>query len=176
MVGIKSLFLAAVSVTAATSKVIRRDAAQIQTDLMDINGDVVALTNAVNNYSGGLFGALPVQNAEGNLEDSIEAATADAQASAPVSSAETQDIIDYINNTLEPNIDESITAIINKMSQFQSAGLAGTVRDDLTTLQSDTDDLGTALINKAAADKKDAANAALAAIDADFQRAVAAYN
>lgn len=43
--------------------------------------------------------------------------------------------IDYINNTLEPNIDSAVTAIINKMSQFQSAGLAGTVRDDLDNLK-----------------------------------------
>lgn len=82
MVALKNILLAAVSITAATSKVIRRDAAQIQSDLvnstrqssgqqrletdlcvqMDINGDVVSLTDATNNYSGGLFGAVPVQN------------------------------------------------------------------------------------------------------------------
>ena len=91
--------------------------------------------------------------AEGNLEDSIQSATSNAQASGPVSSSDSQDIvsdhthgnlvaqslmsaqIDYINNTLEPNIDSAVTAIINKMSQFQSAGLAGTVRDDLDNLK-----------------------------------------
>ncbi|RMY56911.1 hypothetical protein D0863_12818 [Hortaea werneckii] len=196
MVALKNMLLAAVSITAATSKVIRRDAAQIQSDLvnstrqssgqqrletdlcvqMDINGDVVSLTDATNNYSGGLFGAIPVQNAESNLEDSIKSATSNAKASGPVSSSDSQDIIDYINNTLEPNIDSAVTAIINKMSQFQSAGLAGTVRDDLDNLKSETDDLGAALVNKAASDKKTQANAALDAIDADFQRAIAAYN
>ncbi|KAI6908700.1 hypothetical protein D0869_09133 [Hortaea werneckii] len=176
MVALKNMLLAAVSITAATSKVIRRDAAQIQSDLMDINGDVVSLTDATNSYSGGLFGAIPVQNAESNLEDSIQSATSNAQASGPVSSSDSQDIIDYINNTLEPNIDSAVTAIINKMSQFQSAGLAGTVRTDLDNLKSETDDLGAALVNKAASDKKTQANAALDAIDADFQRAIAAYN
>lgn len=43
MVALKTWFLAAVSVTAATSKAIRRDAASIQSSLETVNSDVVSL-------------------------------------------------------------------------------------------------------------------------------------
>lgn len=80
-----------------------------------------------------------------------------------------------MNDTLEPDIEAALQALVDKKPQFTSAGLAGTVRSDLNTLHSKTDTLGTALIGIASEDEKADAQAALAKIDDDFATAIAAY-
>lgn len=85
-------------------------------------------------------------------------------------------IISYINNTLEPDIQATLDALVAKKSAFTSSGLGGTVRGDLDTLKGKTDSLGSALLAKASADTQADGQAILDKIDADFAAAQAAYN
>lgn len=91
MVAITRLVLLAVSATAA---VLPRDAATIESDLKTINSDTTTLTSKVNAYNGGVINALPVQNAESQLEKDLKSANTDAQNSAAVSASDAQTIID----------------------------------------------------------------------------------
>lgn len=95
MVAIRNIVLLA---TTAAAAVVRRDAATVQADLKTINSDTTDLTSKINAYNGGLFNALPVQNAESQLEKDIKSATDDANASSTVSDSDAQAIIDYINS------------------------------------------------------------------------------
>ncbi|KAI5356961.1 Putative Cell wall mannoprotein [Septoria linicola] len=173
MVSIKNLLFL---ITAASALVIeKRDAAGIQADLNTINTDTNNLKAAADRFTGGLFGALPVQQAADKLEDDLNTATDNANASAAVSDSEAASIIRYINNTLEPNVDAALTSIENKKQQFTSAGLKGKVQDTLTTLRKDTNEYGTALLAKAPASAQDSGKAALAKIDGDFAATQAFY-
>ena len=134
-----------------------------------------ALKKAADNFSGGLFGALPVQNAASTLEDDLDTATTNANNSAAVSDSEASSIISYISNTLTPSIEAALTSVENKKSQFTSAGLKGTVQDTLTTLRSKTNTYGNALLGKAPASAQSSGNAALTKIDNDFAAAQAFY-
>ncbi|KAF2168600.1 hypothetical protein M409DRAFT_53250 [Zasmidium cellare ATCC 36951] len=166
MVAISQLILLAVS---ATASVIPRDAATVQADLKTINTDTTTLTSKVQAYNGGAANALPIQSAENQLEKDLKSANTDAGNSAVVSATDAQSIIDYINNTLEPNIAKSIQALEAKKSNFQTDGLAGTVLTDLKNIKNETDTLGATLKTKTPAAKQSAAQAALDKIDNDLQ-------
>lgn len=132
MVAITKFLLFAASVSAA---VLPRQAATIQTDLNPINSGVTDLKNSVNSYNGGLFAALPVQTRAGDLQNEIESATTNANASPAVNEADSASIDAYITNTLSPNIDSTLDALVAKKSKFASAGLQNTVKTTLTNLQ-----------------------------------------
>lgn len=164
----KILYLA----TATVAAVVRRYAATIQSDLQKINSDTLALTQAVNNYNGGIANAGPIVSAENTLEKDIKSTTQDAQNSAPVSETDGQNILNYIKNTLTPNLEGSLSAIEVKKSKFDADGLSPTVESDLKQLKSETDDLGAALLAKAPADLQSQGKSVLARIDRDFQGAI----
>lgn len=172
MVAVKNLLFL---ITAVSAYVVKRDAAQIQSDLNLINSDTNALKAAADRYTGGLFGALPVQNAADKLETDINTATDNANASDPVNDAEAASIINYITTTLSPNVDAALGSIENKRSQFTSAGLKGSVQDTLATLRADTNEYGQALLAKAPASAQSSGMAALAKIDQDFADTQAFY-
>lgn len=160
-------------ISVATAAVVfRRDAAQVLTDLEQINSDTTALTTAVNNYNGGLANAVPIISAESTLENDLKTATTDANNSGTVSESDAQNILDYITNTLEPNIETSLTALKAKKSDFDTDGLTPTVESDLQTLKTDTDNLGAALIAHTPSDLVTQAQTIQAKIDADFTDAI----
>lgn len=132
MVAITKFLLFATSVCAA---VLPRQAATIQSDLNSINNDVTSLRNSVNSYNGGLFAALPIQQRADDLQKEIEGATDNANASPALNEADSASIVSYIQNTLAPNIDGTLKALVSKKSQFASAGLQNTVKTTLTDLQ-----------------------------------------
>lgn len=172
MVAIKNLIY---FIAVASAYVVRRDAAAINSDLRAINQDTLDLKAAADRYSGGLFGALPVQNAAGDLEATINEATDTANASAPVNDSEAASIINYINTTLSPNVDATLTSIENKRTQFTNAGLKGTVQQTLATLRQDTNEYGQALLAKAPESAQADGQAVLAKIDNDFAETQAFY-
>lgn len=149
-----------------------RDAAKVLQDLQTINTDNNNLHKAVDAYTGGFSTALAILNTSNQLDKDINSATSDAKAAGPASEADAQSIIDYINNTLEPGISSTVSALEGKKAQFDKDGLTKTVHDQLVKLKGDTDSLGAALIADAPADLADDANAAQAKIDSDFQGAI----
>jgi hypothetical protein len=169
MLFLKPLLLAGV----ASAGVMRR--ATTSANLETIDSDTRALIRSEQSYNGGLFGALAIKSAADKVDQDLEAATKDAQASAPLDEAAAQAAIDYVNNTLEPDVATAIDTLIGKKAQIQRDGVTGTVRDQLTELRADTQTYGGALKGIAPADKQAGADVALAKVIADFQRGIDAY-
>ncbi|KAH6722325.1 hydrophobic surface binding protein A-domain-containing protein [Leptodontidium sp. 2 PMI_412] len=172
MVAIKNLLFLATAISALT--IGKRDTATILNDIAAINTNVQAVTTATNNYNGGILAAIPIVTAEGNLEAAIDQGTTDAQATPQGTSADSQSVIAAID-TLIPNIEASLTAIIAKKTQFAADGLTSTVYTTLGNLKVKTDAFSDALIAIASADTKDAGIAQKARIDSDFDAAIAAF-
>ena len=99
----------------------RRDASTILSDISTIDSSVRALTSAINGYNGGIFGAIPIENAESTLDKSINQGTSDAQAASQVSSTDSNSIIAAVQN-LTRDIEVSIQALEAKKSPFAAAG------------------------------------------------------
>jgi len=161
--------------TVSASALERRETSTILSDIATIDTNVKALTSTVNNYNGGLFGTIPITNAEITLDKSIQQGTRDAQAASQLSSEDSNSILAAIQN-LSPDIEASLKAVESKKSQFAAAGLTSTVRNDLAQLKTDTDDFANALIAIASADTKTQANAEKTTIDNDFQAAIKYFN
>jgi hypothetical protein len=89
MVAAKNIFFFVSAVSALA--IGRRDASTI-----DSNDK--ALTSAMNIYSVGLFGIIPIENAESTLDKSINQGTSDAQAASQLSSADSNSIIAAVQN------------------------------------------------------------------------------
>ncbi|USW58191.1 Putative Cell wall mannoprotein [Septoria linicola] len=169
---IKNLLLLAISTSAL---VIERDAATTKKDLATINADTITFTDKVNNYIGG-FTVLEVNAAQNQLTDDIKAATTNAQNGGAVTSAEAQQIMDYINGALEPNVAKSITALKNKKAQFEKDGFKQVALDGLKTTKTNNQALGDALLKNTPSDKKSAAQAGQAKFNADFDSGIAAFS
>lgn len=172
MVAIKNIFL---FIAAASAAVLPRDAAQSLSDLKTIDSDTNKLTSAINSWNGQVFTAIPINNAESQVESDIKTATSNANGFT-ASSADSANIISYINTTLEPDIKKALNALVAKKAQFKSAGLTNTVTGDIKNLQSETSSLSTNLINSASSDQKSAGQAAAAKIQADFTSALNSFN
>ena len=125
-------------------------------------------------YSGGVFGAIPVSNAESKVEDSIKQGTSDAKATTSLSEDEGQAIVNAIDNLI-PDIKSSLIALGDKKSQFASAGLTSTVQTDLANLKQESDDFADALIAIAPADLQAKGSSQKAEIDDAFSRAIAYF-
>ncbi|KAF7865443.1 hypothetical protein EAF04_006418 [Stromatinia cepivora] len=165
MVAIKNIILFVSAVSAAV--ISQRTEADILSDIDIIDTNVKALTNAVGNYNGGFFGLYSVSTAESTLEDSIKHATTDTSKTSPLSSADSESILVEINN-LKPDIDQALTALVEKKSTFASAGVASTVANDLKNLKEETDAFGNALRAIFFSDAKPRLAAVLKMIDDSF--------
>ena len=173
MVALKNFILFAAT---ATALVIKRDAHTIANDLVSINSNVTALHTAINNYSGGVLSAIPIQTASNNLETAIKSATTDATNSSVVSDADAKSIIAYINGTVEPNIAGTVNALIAKKAQVQTDGLTSLVKTAFGNLKNDTDSFGAALLAKASSNQTANGQAALTKIDGDLDGGITTFS
>ncbi|KAK5120300.1 hypothetical protein LTR85_006506 [Meristemomyces frigidus] len=165
---VKLFAVAAVAVSAAPlATLVSRDA-PIAHDLGIINDDTVNLKAKIDEYDGGKLDAIPVKNAGKKLGKHIKSGTGNIENASPISSADSQGVIDYINNTLEPNLNEAMSALGAKEHKIAKADLKGSVKKQLCASKSKADALGAGLVAKIAADKQGAAQAAVAKVDADL--------
>ena len=173
---IKPLLLLATTVSALTINV-PRDTARILSNLATIDRNTKSLTTTVTNWDGSLLGALGINGAVSTLKDSISTATTNANSETVVAtSAQSQQVIAYINNTLEPDIVKSLAALEAKKPQFESAGLKATALQSLKDLQTGTAGLAAALKKVTSSDQLAAADAAQAKINADFNKSIASFS
>lgn len=106
----------------------------------------------------------------------ITNANTEAETEAQADDADTTTILDYINDTLGPDIIASLDALVAQEPAFNALGLDATVLSIIEELQTDTDELSTTLIEISATDQQAAASSAAAAIDAAFATAEAAFS
>lgn len=81
-----------------------------------------------------------------------------------------------VSGTLGPDITAALNALVSRESDFDALGLNSLVISDLETLQSDTDDLGEALIALSSSDTTTEATTIVAEVDAAFASAIAAFS
>ncbi|KAK8914778.1 hypothetical protein H634G_02155 [Metarhizium anisopliae BRIP 53293] len=173
MLSIKNLLFLAV---AATGSVIKRDAAQVKQDLQTINSDTIAVSNAVNNYNGGLANALPIVTAQQQLSKDLKTGTTNANNAGPVSDTDADDILGYVKSTLLPSTEKALADLVAKKATFASDGLTSTVHDSLVSLKQDTGNYGAALKNGAPDNKKAEADGLNNQIATDFDNAIANFS
>jgi len=153
-----------------------RDAASTQQNLATINAALTKLVTIVNGYEGGLLAASSISGQEAALGQDIKNGIADAKASEVVSEAETDAIIEYIRNTLAPNIQACMNALKGKKEQLAASGLQGTTLGDIGDMRAETNELGEELVKKAPAAKQQDSRNALATVDAVFADAIAFFS
>ena len=114
-------------VCTATALVLPRDASQIQANLKTLNSDYIALKQADEAYANG-GSAASIQTAVETVETDTKKITTDAKASNTLSQSDSQAIIEYVSNTLEPSIKPAIQATVANKELVEKAGLMGAVQ------------------------------------------------
>ncbi|PVH72629.1 hypothetical protein DL98DRAFT_609861 [Cadophora sp. DSE1049] len=176
MVQLKTLFVAAISIGLATcSPVAKRDAALVLTDLQNVGTALNSLTTAVNAYNGGLTDAITISTLGTNLDTAIKTATTDATASAAWTTSQSASITSQLG-TLTPQIQATLTALVNKEPLFDASALDPLVLSQLQTLLADSDKLGAALQAKAVAADVTTLKTYQTTIDTYFAFAIATYS
>jgi Hydrophobic surface binding protein A len=173
MVAITNLALFA---AAASALVIKRDVSTILANLKTIDTDTNSLTTSVKNWDGNLFGALPIDSAEKTLEKNIQSATTDAQSEAVLSSADSQSVIAYLNNTIAPDTLAALQELESRKSDADSAGITSTIESGLQDLKTDVDALGSALTSISSSDTQSDLQSVVAIIDGYFSTAITDYS
>lgn len=163
-----SLLLATVAYSASIVR--PRDSAAIIDDLNRINADTTALQSALSSYQGGLFNALPIQNANDQLTQDINTAISSAQYYGFSGDQDSQQALSFIFYTLVPNVESTSDLLNQKKQLFDTAGLSRRVSQSLQALRQASYQYGQILYSKnpGFAD-------ANARIDAALGRALAAY-
>ncbi|KAH7391552.1 hydrophobic surface binding protein A-domain-containing protein [Cadophora sp. MPI-SDFR-AT-0126] len=176
MVHFKTLFAIVVSLSVATCNPIdKRDAALVLTDLTAVSSAVTVLTADINAYTGGLTGAITISTDGTNLDTAIKKATTDATASAAFTAAQSSSITSAIG-TLTPQIQATLTALVNKEPLFDASALDPLVLSQLQTLLADSDKLGAALQAKAVAADVTTLKGYQSTIDTSFAFAIAVFS
>lgn len=81
-----------------------------------------------------------------------------------------------MSDTLNPDIIASLDALTARESDFAALGINSLVLSDLQTLQTDTDDLGAALVAVASSDTQAQAATLISNVDAAFASAIAVFS
>ncbi|KAF8585461.1 hypothetical protein K439DRAFT_1343284 [Ramaria rubella] len=156
----------------------KRTVAQVEADIATISTAVTNLNNAINAFtSESLTDALAIHDQAGTLETAINTGTTDVQNTGAVDETDATSILNAVN-AIQPTIIAALDAIITKKTLFEDlplAGVAGLVKQDLGTLNTDTSAFEAALIAAAPTDLQANATAIKTAIDAAFSAAIAAY-
>ncbi|THC94418.1 hypothetical protein EYZ11_006115 [Aspergillus tanneri] len=170
-----TLILALLFTLVGTSSVLPRDATAVQQDLDKLSTDVKALTSAITSYTGGVSGALEIQNKEQTVEGDLDKVTTDAKAASTFTESESSTITKSVLG-LEPDIKTSLDTLVQKKQLIVSAGVTDIVKGDLQKLKSKTDSMSTELQAKATATDKDTLASKTKDLDAAFESALAQFS
>ncbi|EME38491.1 hypothetical protein DOTSEDRAFT_75876 [Dothistroma septosporum NZE10] len=152
-----------------------RDAASTQQNLEIINTQVQKLAATLKAYGGGLLAASGISSDQAKLNIDMRNTITDVNASQIVTEAEAKEIIVYLNDTLEPSIRATMTALQEKKVELEKAGLKATVSGDMADLRKLTKQLGEALLSKSPEGTKKSGQEVMDKVDADFDSALKAF-
>ncbi|KAK4629606.1 hypothetical protein CLAFUW4_08327 [Fulvia fulva] len=152
-----------------------RDAASTQQNLETINTQVEKLAATLKAYAGGLLAASGISSDQAKLSIDMRHTIADANAAQVVTEDEAKEIIQYLNDTIEPSIRSTMTALQEKKAELEKAGLKGTVSGDMADLRKLTRELGEVLLSKSPEGTRKSGEEVMAKVDADFEEALKAF-
>lgn len=174
MVAFTNIFLFALGASAAVVEK-RQTVAKVLSDLQTTNTSVNNLTTALNSYDGTIGGVAPIQQRVNTVLTNIKTTNTDASNTPQANDADSTTLINYINATLQPSINNAVNALINQKTKLINAGAKTIVQNNISYLKGNTTTLGNTLIAKSSAGKKASASAAFSAVVSSINRAQAAF-
>ncbi|KAL4862004.1 hypothetical protein BDV12DRAFT_179516 [Aspergillus spectabilis] len=153
----------------------KRDALTVLVDLYGIETDIAAISTTLDGFDGTLNGAVDVEYAEINLEDSLNQAINDAIVSDTFTTASSTRVTSSVTN-LEPDILSILDKLVDNKPGFTSAGVVSVVLANLHSLQNLTDTLSTVIQAKVSTTDKATIASGTAEVDAAYSSAIAVFS
>ncbi|CAO3677112.1 hypothetical protein G6F70_001635 [Rhizopus microsporus] len=147
-------------------------------DLTAAQNQLTIVATAVNGFtsSSGYAGALSVHSKEQTLENLIKQANTDCCAVTTVVSTEDANAVLAVVQTLVPDIESALDAIVTKKPQFDAVPLATSiVKGDIKNLQAKVTTLDNCILAVTPSDFTTAANEYVGRINNAFSKADTAY-
>ncbi|KXT00066.1 hypothetical protein AC578_5799 [Pseudocercospora eumusae] len=173
MRGLTLLLLAPLALASTIQK--RATAQDVNNDITGIDRAVRMLTAAVIAYQGGIQESEPVFAAVLAIHAVNRKGFADANAAPSFTSAESQAIVDNVNNSVGVSIPASVTATEAKKPLFDDAELTSLVKATIDLLKSDHETFSAAVGSKLSPDQLVPGALAAGKIDAVLQGASLFY-
>ena len=150
MVAISKILLFTTTVAAAVVQP-RTSAyvAQAQSDIDTISDSIERVVNDLNNDN-----IAAVTDDLRRLNDDLQIATKDVLAGAPGRDLEAMAITFYVQQVMEPKVDDMATALRKSKSRITEAGKRKAVHRQLNALVKNTKELGRALVSKTPDERK----------------------
>lgn len=143
-------------------------------DLNTIDSNTLALTDAINAYTGGLTEALPIQSASDTLTTTLQSASTGPGTFAD--DAEAQAAVKFATEVLAPHVEACATALVGKKDAFDAAGASVLVKQDLQTISDLAMQLGQTLLDKNPAYKDNGGQDAVDRINKALGDALTAFS
>ncbi|EJD50706.1 hydrophobic surface binding protein [Auricularia subglabra TFB-10046 SS5] len=170
----------AVAAPALAAVIGARSAAEIVADIDVLTTRVTKLDNDVTafpNTGGSLVAALGIHTDSVNVDNALKQATTSTLATGPLTEEEGSTILGQFQ-VLEPIIIHALDGVVEKKAAFAAlpiGGIPALVKQDISTLSTDTKAFENAILAIAPASHLADAQAIIDSIDAGFARAIAAY-
>lgn len=144
--------------------------AQVQSDIDTINTSLDALIDAVNGSDvNGIVQDLA------SLSSDVHTAAQDVEAGPGVNDLASMAIIFYVQEQMQPKVEEAMSGLIEVQNQVEEAGKGEAVSKGLYALDGETKALGDALLFKTPTDKHKEAQVVIDEIIGDVENAAVAY-
>jgi hypothetical protein len=152
------------------------DATSILKNLQGIDAAANNLTSTTKAWDGSTIGASEIDTSANILIGLVDDANQNAADEGDASSDDSIQYVNYINATGEPDIRTSLEALIARKADLATAGATSNVYDAIESLKSKTDAYGTTLWAVTPTEQQSSVRAALAQLDSDFAKAIAAFS
>ena len=150
------------------------DGASIVAALNKIRTDNAQLNNTLVNWDGGLFTAIPILIASGDVDNDIKDGTSTANASGELTVDEAVAVYTATQG-LQSDTVITIDNLIAAKPKFDKLGVTFITQNNIKTTRSDAAAFGQAVVAKVPAAYQDFANTVVAQINDQFNRAATAY-
>lgn len=151
------------------------DAQAIYNDITAIDTAVRRLTAALTAYPGGITPASPVFTQILAVHAANRQGFADANAAAPLTSAESRRIVQHVDDSVGVSIPASVQALEGRKAAFDAAELTSVVESTVLLLKNDHETFSAATGAKLSADQVAPGLVAAGKIDAVLQEASLYY-
>ncbi|KAL4890602.1 hydrophobic surface binding protein A-domain-containing protein [Aspergillus ambiguus] len=160
------------TVAIATPTKVQRDAAPVESVISAIQDKTEALGTAINGYSGGDTSS--VESASSDLISTIKSGVETVNSNGDLTSTDALALTSPVQD-LTKKVESVVNSIIDKKSQFVSAGAGGTVLESLKAQYAAAQSLSDAISSKVPSSLSDLAAQLSAGITDAIQKGIDAY-